>query len=171
MASSPAPHPKTFVHILLTIFIGLLVASFVGLGIAAFYPAPVQPTYPAMLIEPAPPIGYPGKPASDKASTKAQQDYAAAQVKYQKDNERYNREVSAVVLVLAVLILVISLTLMQGALLIADGLLLGGVFDLVYSIIRSTFGSDARFQFAIVTGGLAVTLMVAYIKFVKPAKR
>ncbi len=162
--AEPPISPRSFLHILLTVFIGLLVAGFVGLGIAAFYPAPKSPDYPIELRMPAP-----GGADQSAEQKQVEEEYKKAQDGYREDSARYSRVVSSVAVVAAIIILVLSLTLLQKILIIADGLLLGGIFTLVYSIIRALPSGDARFQFIVVTVGLVVTLALSYIKFVKPA--
>jgi hypothetical protein len=51
---------------------------------------------------------------------------------------------------------------------IADGLLLGGVFTLLYSIARSFGGEDPRYTFMVTSAGLIVTMLVGYVKFIRP---
>jgi hypothetical protein len=87
----------------------------------------------------------------------------------------YNRNVSLLTLVAAVLLLAIGLTIFRATALMADGLTLGAVFTLSYSIVRGFGTDDNSFRFLVVTAGLAVALVLGYVKFVrpqlKPAKR
>jgi hypothetical protein len=69
---------------------------------------------------------------------------------------------------LAVLALIVSLLFLNKILIISDGLMLGGVFTLVYSIILGFSTEDARYRFVIVSVGLLITLGLGYIKFIKP---
>jgi hypothetical protein len=50
----------------------------------------------------------------------------------------------------------------------ADGILLGGVFTAAYSIIRGLMSEDSRFRFLIVAVGLAIALILGYLKFIRP---
>jgi hypothetical protein len=50
---------------------------------------------------------------------------------------------------------------------IADGILLGGVFTTIYGIIRGLMSEDTKFRFIIVTVGLIIALVLGYIKFIK----
>jgi hypothetical protein len=51
---------------------------------------------------------------------------------------------------------------------IADGILLGGVFTTMYSIIRGLMSEDSQFRFLIVVIGLGIALALGYIKFIRP---
>jgi len=73
-----------------------------------------------------------------------------------------------IALVAAIIILVASLTLFSKIKMIADGILLGGVFTTAYSIIRVLMSEDSKFRFLIVTIGLIIALVLGYIKFVRP---
>jgi hypothetical protein len=67
--------------------------------------------------------------------------------------------------------LIISLTLFKKILLIADGVLLGSVFTLIYGIIRGFNSGNNIFRFIVVSIGLAVSLFLGYIKFIKTSKK
>ncbi len=54
---------------------------------------------------------------------------------------------------------------------ISDGLLLGGVFTLGYSIIRGFAGDDDKFRFFVVIVGLVVTVVLGDLKFIRDEER
>ena len=139
-----------------TFFVGLFLAIFVGMGIAVFYPAPKAPEAP---------IWY------DKQLTtqelKAQQQYDIKQKAYNKELWRYNRNVSMIVLVCAIIILAISLLLTEKLGVLADGILLGGIFTLVYGIGRGMATDSNKYRFLVAGLGLAMTLGLGYIKFAR----
>jgi hypothetical protein len=153
-----------------SIFIGILFATLVGVGIAAFYPEPKYPEYP-------PQLSYPVKPEAEQTEAdrqeqiKQQQMYEIRSKAYEKTKQTYNRNVSIIAVVFAIAALVISLTLFKTLLLIADGLLFGGLVTLVYSIIRGFETDDNIFRFIVVAIGFVVAVVVGYIKFAKPAKQ
>jgi len=64
--------------------------------------------------------------------------------------------------------LILSLVLQKKIDMLSDGLLLGGVFTLIYSIFRSFGGNDSRYSFAVVSVGLILTMVLGYIKFIQP---
>ncbi|HLN18619.1 MAG TPA: hypothetical protein VK255_00430 [Patescibacteria group bacterium] len=147
-----------------TLFLGLLVALFVGLGIDAFYPGPTAPDYP-MSIETAKP-DCPENPEIKATREK----FETEQKNYQKEFKSYSRQVSIIALLFAIVILIASLTLFSRIHMIADGILLGGVFTTVYSIIRVLMSEDSKFRFLIVTAGLIIALVLGYIRFVRSKK-
>ena len=149
-----------------TLFLSLLIALFVGLGINAFYEGPKSPEYPIELQT---------ADQSNKFNCeetveikKTREDFAQAEKAFAAEFKIYNRDVSIISLIAAIIILVLSLTLLSKINMNADGLLLGGVFSTAYSIIRSMMSQNSQFRFIIVVIGLAITLVLGYIKFIRP---
>ena len=145
-----------------TIFLALLVALFVGLGISAFYPAPKEPQYPVQLDA--------EKPGCEETQElkDIRGEYNRAERDFTENFKPYSRNVSIISLAAAILILIVSLTLLAKIKMIADGVLLGGVFTTIYSIVRGLMSEDTKFRFLIVTIGLLIALVLGYIKFIKP---
>lgn len=148
-----------------TIFIGLLFATLVGVGIAAFYPQPKAPDYPSSLQY------YPEKPGTEQEARRLaeQKRYDQSYKAFESRNKTYNRDVSIISLVIAVVALLVSLTLFNKLLMISDGILLGGLLTLLYSIIRGFETDDNIFRFVVVAVGFISAIVVGYIKFTKPA--
>jgi hypothetical protein len=145
-----------------TLFLALLVALFVGLGIDAFYPGPTPPDYPSELnLQKSECEGYQELKATQEKFDQAQKDF-------NEKSKSYNRNVSIVSLLAAIVVLIASLTLLSKIKMIADGILLGGVFTTAYSIIRGLMSEDSRFRFLAVAIGLIIALVLGYIKFIQP---
>jgi len=147
---------------LYTVFIGLLLATCVGVGIAAFYSKPVPP---ATLYT----VPYATDPAGNKtqANTAELKQADEQQAAYQTASERYNRNVSLLAVGFSLVILVVSLLLLGSVELIANGIMLGGVFTLIYGLIRSFASGNQKFMFVVVTFGLLVALILGYVKLIK----
>ena len=62
-------------------------------------------------------------------------------------------------------VLAISLLLAEHLGVIADGLLLGGIFTLLYGVGRGMDTDSNKYRFLVATIGLAVTLVLGYVKF------
>jgi len=67
----------------------------------------------------------------------------------------------------AIAILLVSLTIIRNLAYIADGVLLGGVLTLLYSIVRGFGSEDEKFRFIVVSIGLITALALGYIKFLR----
>ncbi len=150
-----------------TIFIGVLFATLVGVGVAAFYAQPKMPDYPSRLKF------VPEQRPSEKDLKRLEEEqtrYDKSYKVYDEKQKAYSRDVSIIALVTAIAALVVSLTLFKKLLLIADGLLLGGVLTLLYSIVRGFSTDDNMFRFVVVAIGFVVAITIGYIKFTKPAQ-
>jgi len=145
-----------------TLFLALLVALFVGLGVTTFYPGPEAPKYPLELDQVKQ-----GCEETIEQQTLSRE-FNKAQEKFMEESKPYNRNVSIISLVASIIILVLSLTLLTKIKMIADGILLGGVFTTMYSIIRGLMSEDSQFRFLIVVIGLGIALALGYIKFIRP---
>lgn len=147
------------------VFVGVLISLFVGVGIAAFYPSPKSPAqnYPT----PVQPYGMP-LTASDTAKLQVQDLRQQKEWnQYQTKLDEYNKNVAIITIVFAIVLLVFSIVLAKLMSVIADGTLLGAVFTLIYSIVRSFSSHDFKFIFLVVSIGLAIALYLGYTRFAK----
>lgn len=134
------------------------------MGIAAFYPAEKPPEYP--VLAKLAPVDWGAKQDETQSAQVRRQaeEFQRKNIEFRERSKVYNRNVSIIALSAAVLIVVASLVFVRQFMLISDGLLLGGLVALVYSIGRG-FGQDNIFRFAVVTVGLILSLVVGYVKF------
>lgn len=149
------------------VFVGILLAAFVGVGIAAFYKGPKAPEYPVELQYSMVRPGEPVDATAEAERMKLQVKNDAAFKEFQKLNEIYNRNVSIISLVAAVIMLILSLSLLKQIMVIADGVLLGGVLTLGYSVIRGFSSNDDMVRFLVVSASLIIALVLGYLKFVR----
>ena len=156
------------VRIAYTVFIGILLATFVGVGIAAFYPSPKPPEYPIELTKLRPVVG--GEQQYTPEEVQKQQENEKAQREFQKQSQIYNKNVSIIAVSASVIILTITLVFLGKILFLADGLILGGVLTLLYSIIRGFQSQDEMFRFIVVSIDLVIALFLGYVKFIKSKK-
>ena len=145
-----------------TVFVGVLLATFIALGIDTLYPAPEYPTYSEMTYKPN------ATAVQQQEYERQQKAYQKKSEQYQKDSKVYNRNVSMMALSTAVLILAIGLLFSKRLMVIADGAMIGGIFTLLYSVIRGFQADDAQFRFVLVTVGLVIALVLGYLKFIRP---
>ena len=148
------------IKLIYTLFLGILIAIFVGLGINTFYPGPKMPDYPTTISSPI---------ASDPTA-KQSADQAAYDVSYKKYNDAvkpYNRNISVVIMIAAVSLLAISILTEKKMHIISDGVMLGGLFTLIYSIGRSFTSSSNKYAFAVTSIGLAAVIYLGYHRFVQ----
>jgi hypothetical protein len=143
-----------------TFFLGLLLALFVGLGVATVHPGPE---------EPAPPPAVATARETGELAPEEQQQWTA----YERDREaweveamRHSRDVGVAALVASVVLLAVSLAVERRRPVLAHGVLLGGLFTLLHSVVRSLISQDTIASFAVVTVALVVVLYLGYRRFV-----
>lgn len=142
-----------------TFFLGLLLAIFVGAGINTFYPAPEAPEMPIEL-----------RTTQEKPNSEQEAQQRAFEIRmsqYDKEMKPYNRNVSIMTLVAAVVLMAISLLFEKRIKIISDGVMLGGLFTLMYSLGRGFASADSKYIFGAVTVGLIVVLYLGYHRFVQ----
>jgi len=146
-------------HALYTVFLGVLIALFVGVGISTFYTGPEEVTYPTESAEIAP-SGQTQKERDIQA--RYDRDYEA----YNNEYEDYSRNVSIVALITAVLLIVIGIVFEVRLASLASGILLGGIFTLLYSIGRGFAAEDSRYVFMVLTASLVIVFYLGYRRFI-----
>ena len=147
-----------------TFFLGILLALFVGVGINTFYEPPKAPEYPLELnmLQGKEPT------QSERAAERA---FQISEKAYQEKMKPYNRNVSIMTLVAAISFLAISLAFEKRIKVIADGVMLGGLFTLLYSIGRGFASENSKYVFVMITVGLVVVLLLGYHRFVAPHQK
>lgn len=143
--------------IVYTFFLGLILALFVGLGISTFYPSPKAPEYPASLNT------Y-GKEQTEQ-QLEAQRKYDKEIQNYGDQSQPYNRNVSIIALASAVILVAVSLLFEKTNKVIANGVMLGGLFTLLYSLGRGLASEDTKYTFIAATVGLIIALYLGYRRF------
>ena len=173
------------IKVLYCVFLGALVVLFVAWAMTALYPAPQWETeYPG--IEQWR-YSQPDRPTKDElaglspAEKRAKfQDYQAKLKKYEADEqkrkkaqkafeektERRARNVSLVSLLTSVLVMAFGVGFAGKLPVVAEGLLLGGLFTLIYSIGFS-FVYSPKIAVIPVGVGLIVTIALGYKRFVR----
>ncbi len=152
------------IRIIYTLFIGVFLAVFVGVGVSAFYSGPKYPEMPAMLKYCSIDLKESDQCADYKKSS---EEFDQAEKIYRAQSQDYNRNVSMIAVIAAVILVTTSLTLFKKILLIADGILLGGVLTLLYGTVRGFSAENLKFLFLVVSVGLIVSLTLGYIKFIR----
>ena len=141
-----------------TFFVGLFLAIFVGLGIAVFYEQPAAPEEPVAMQSI-------GKEGPTEAQQKEINAFHEKQKVYDQQMAIYNRNVSIIVLICAVVILAVALLFTDKLGIVADGILLGGIFSLLYGIGRGMATDNNKYRFIVAAIGLAITITLGYLKF------
>jgi len=148
-----------------TLFLGIIFAVFVGMAINTFYIQPKSPTYPETTYKAG---EYTDEQINEQ--TRLQTIYTNELKAYDATMNQYSRNVSIIALGSAVFLIVLSVIYEKRMKIIADGMMLGGLFTLLYSIIRSFMSENSRYTFIAVSVGLAVVIYLGYARFVRVTK-
>lgn len=173
-----------FQRVLYAIFLGFLVCMFVVWAMAAWFPTPQwNDEYPGVeryAQQPIPPSSEELNFLSPGESEIRIQEYEADRAVYRdweathEDMEReFGKKMDAQGMTVALISLLIAVVVTSVCLLysgrlqvITEGLLLGGIFTLIYSI-GWCFVRAPKIAVVSVGIGLVVTLLLGYIKFVR----
>ncbi|WIY82500.1 hypothetical protein [Propionimicrobium sp. PCR01-08-3] len=126
-------------QIIFAFFLGLVVVAFVGIAVNTFYPRPEYPN--------------PTTPAAETA--------------YQDASDQWYLITSIILLICATAILAISLFLPEKQGVLSNGLLLGGIFTMLYAVGVSFSAETSYVRLAVMAVALAVTIGIGYLKFVR----
>lgn len=165
---------RTALQIIFSFFLGLMVTAFIGVGVYTFYPPPeveyadqlqtlyrqqedIQSFKDTTKLD-----------AADKAELKSiQAKIRVVEDKQQAAREVWGRNTSIILIAFATLVMSISLIRADQLRVISSGLLLGGLFTMLYGVgwIIATGTSQARFW--VMTLALVITLGLGYLRFVR----
>lgn len=164
-------------YALLTIFsffLGLMVVAFVGVGVNTFYPNPSKRHEPEMRrlsraqedIETT--RGKDGQLTADQ-----QQRLAALRTEsrviedlLQDQMKVWARNTSIVIILFATVVMALSLVRSDQLKVVSNGLLLGGLFSMVYGTGWIIASERSTTRFVVMVFALLVTLTLGYLKFV-----
>ncbi|HHU39332.1 MAG TPA: hypothetical protein GXZ45_08660 [Propionibacterium sp.] len=145
----------SLLQVIYSFFLGLVVVGLVAIGINTFHRRPPWPEYP---YGKSPDVMTPGEVA----------EYEAAQRAATAAQDAWSLNTSIILLVCATVILAISLWRPSRMAVISNGLLLGGIFTMIYAVgqsLATSSGSVARFFVAL--AALVVTVGVGYLTFIR----
>lgn len=160
-----------------SVFLGLMVTTFFGVGVYTFYP-PRSTEVDAQIRDldrQEQAIRNSKAPdeltAADRAQIQDLTDQRNELTDATQESQRsWGRTTSIILIALATLIMGVSLVRADHLPVISNGLLLGGVFTMLYGVgwIVATDTSMARFF--VMTVALAITLALGYVRFVRRQK-
>lgn len=154
-------------------FLGLMLTAFIGVGVYTFHPPAKELDRQIQELDRREQAIRNGAPhdelsAADRDEVRQLTDsrntlYDAAQAR----REAWGRSTSIILIALATLVMAVSLVRADQLPVISNGLLLGGVFTMVYGVgwIVATDTSVSRF--IVMTVALVITLGLGYARFVR----
>ncbi len=155
-------------------FLGLMALAFVGIGVNTFYPSPGE-SYSRQMRElsrrqesqgqKAAPGSFSVEEQARLDSLRAEQD--ALMARRETEVEDWARVTSIMLVLFATLVLVVSIGLSEQLRVISNGLLLGGLFTMVYGAGWAIFSGNSVARFWVISFALVVSVGLGYGKFVR----
>jgi hypothetical protein len=156
-------------------FLGLMIVAFIGVGVNTFYPSP-NTQYEQQLQELSRRqediTGTPDKapatlsPQQEAELKKVRDEQRALEDKMQAEMKPWARNTSIIIIVFATMVMALSLVRSDQLKVISNGLLLGGLFSMVYGTGWVIFSGESTARFVVMVFALAVTIGLGYLKFV-----
>lgn len=165
---------STGLRTIFSIFLGLMLTAFFGIGAYTFYPPPniqfedqfIELTKQEVSIKTTKTEGELTSADRDQLEEIAlkRSELIAAQ---QKARKPWCLNTSIILIVFSTLTLVVSLVRSDQLQVVSNGLLLGGVFTMLYGIGWIAFTGTSKIRFLVMTAALIVTLALGYVRFVR----
>ncbi len=160
--------------IIFAFFLALLLTAFIGVGVNTFHPSPAEPLERQMQA-----LGREERQIENGRPTSALSAGEQARMRSIRDSvdvlnrradqarEGWGRSTSLILIAFATLVMAVAVLRADQLSVLSTGLLLGGVFTMVYGVglILATGTSMARFL--AITLALMVTLGIGYLRFVR----
>lgn len=166
--------PGAGLSTIFAIFLGLMVTAFVGVGVYTFYPSPDSRSNDRLtrLNRDELRIRNAKDPnaltADDRARLQAIADERdVVQDADREAREAWGRRTSIVLVIVATLAMAVSLVRAVQLPVISNGLLLGGVFTMLYGVGWILVTDTSTSRFVVMTVALVVTLGLGYLRFVR----
>ena len=183
-ATQPRPVERGALPAIFAVFLGLMIAAVVGLGVYTFMPSPGDRTQQQVselseqredilgCFEPA----YTCRSYDDlTAAEKARYEQLTRQIddlQEQADQERdaWAQRTAVVLIVLATALMALSLLLTESMVVLSNGILLGGLFTMLYGVGWAFASEQQGTRFAVLVVALLVSLGLGYLRFVRPRR-
>jgi len=164
-------------HALQTIFsffLGLMVLAFIGVGVNTFYPSPAETHELQMqdLQRQRDELNVQAGGRTLDTSQQAEMDRLIAEQNALRrtidaELKGWARVTSIILVVFATIVMSVSLVRNEQLRVLGNGLLLGGLFTMIYGVGWVVFSGSSVTRFAVMAFALAVAIGLGYAKFVR----
>jgi hypothetical protein len=164
------------------VFLGLMITAVVGVGVYTFHPNPGDDAQEQIqaLYDQRSAIDGCGSPVPEKCRswdqlTPAEQsrtkaiDAQVATLQRASDEEagQWRMSTSVVLIVIATVLMAVALTLGDAVAVLSNGILLGGLFTMLYGVGWGLASGNSITRFLVLVAALAVSLVLGYLRFVR----
>jgi hypothetical protein len=173
-ASTSGDRQHYALQTIFSFFLGLMVLAFIGVGVNTFYPSPADQRQPQQqeLQRKMDALNVKASGRSLDTTQQAEMNrLIAEQNTLQRTTEAemkgWARVTSIILVVFATIVMSVSLVLSEQLRVISNGLLLGGLFTMMYGVGWVIFSGNSVARFAVIAFALAVAIGLGYLKFVR----
>jgi len=171
---NPPDRQHQALQTIFSFFLGLMVLAFVGVGVNTFYPSPGEKYSKERqeLSRRQRTLDRKAAPGEFTVEEQAQLDsLTLAQDKLRESQQAemkdWARVTSIILVIFATVVLIVSLGLSEQLRVISNGLLLGGLFTLLYGVGWVIFSGNSVARFWVIVFALLVAIGLGYVKFVR----
>ena len=172
MASADRQHYA--LQTIFSFFLGLMVLAFIGVGVNTFYPSPTTQNEKAQqaISRQIDAINAANQNKSLDATAQAQikkfeDEQNTLQDKIDAARKLWARNTSIVLVLFATLVMGVSLVRSEQLRVLSNGLLLGGLFTMLYGTGWVIFSGNSTARFVVIAFALLVAIALGYLKFVR----
>lgn len=173
-ASATADRQHNALQTIFSFFLGLMVVAFIGVGVNTFYPSPAETRKPELeelqRQQDALRVAADGRelePTQQAEMDRLMAEENELQLAIDGEEKGWARVTSIILVVFATLVMSVSLVRNEQLRVLGNGLLLGGLFTMVYGVGWVIFSGSSVIRFAVMAFALLVALGLGYAKFVR----
>lgn len=175
MAAESAKERQQYaLQVIFSFFLGLMVLAFIGIGVNTFYPQPEYRESPEMRELQREQERIWANERGGRLSEADQQRIDEIQTELdelwqeqESVRQAWSRNTSIVLIIFATLVMGVSLVRSEQLRVISNGLLLGGLFTMVYGVGWIIASGESLARFGVIVFALLVTVALGYLKFVR----
>jgi Tfp pilus assembly protein FimV len=164
------------------VFLGLMITAVVGVGVYTFHPSPADATQEqvdALYQQRGQIDGCSGTIPKEcrsweqlTAAERQEIEEISAQVtvleeQLRTERESWSQSTSIILITLATVLMAISLLLGESLTVLSNGILLGGLFTMLYGVGWGIASGNSMTRFVVLVVALLVSLLLGYLKFVR----
>lgn len=170
---------RNALQVIYSFFLGLMITAFIGVGVYTFYPSPER-VYGEQMQElyrqEEDILGYESGKGVEESSLTPSQKAELADIREERRqledeqraySDRWARNTSIVLIIFATLVMGVSLIRSEQLRILSNGLLLGGLFTMLYGVGWVIASSSSVARFAVMSFALLVTFGLGYVRFVR----
>lgn len=175
MAGTQKDRQQYALQTIFSFFLGLMVLAFIGIGVNTFYAQPSYYDDPELQqlyrdqerIYQKDRDGTGLTPEDEARIDEIQAEIEELNSRNEDIQQLWARNTSIVLILFATMVMGVSLVRSDQLRVISNGLLLGGLFTMIYGVGWIIFSGESIARFAVIVFALLVTLALGYLRFVR----